>query len=61
MIDPIIEEIRKIRYEHAKHFNFDLHLICEDLIKKEKECTNLVKALPPKKLLKKISTSATYV
>jgi hypothetical protein len=29
--DPIVEEIRKIREEHARNFNHDLHAICEDI------------------------------
>ena len=31
--DPIVEEIRRIRDEHAKKFNYDLHAICEDFRK----------------------------
>ena len=34
--DPIIEEIRKIREEHAAKFNYDLDAIVED-VKKCKE------------------------
>lgn len=30
MTDPIIEEVRKHRDEHARKFNYDLNLICED-------------------------------
>ncbi len=30
MKDPIVEEIRKIRDEHVKKFNYDLDAICED-------------------------------
>ncbi len=35
MNDPIIDEIRKYRDEHAKKFNYDLKLICDDLRKKQ--------------------------
>ena len=35
MNDPIIDEIRKYRDEHAKAFNYDLKLICEDLRKRQ--------------------------
>ena len=35
MNDPIIDEIRKYRDEHAKAFNYDLKLICDDLRKKQ--------------------------
>ncbi len=30
MNDPIIQDIRKIRDEHSKRFNYDLDAICED-------------------------------
>ena len=51
MKDPIVEEVRKAREEHAKRFNFDLHAICEDLRKKEKESGHPVVSLPPKRRL----------
>lgn len=31
MKDPIVEEVREARRKHAEKFNFDLHVICEDL------------------------------
>jgi hypothetical protein len=31
MTDPIVEEVRKYRDNHARKFNYDLNLICEDL------------------------------
>ena len=37
MKDPLVEEFRKYRMEHTKRFNFNLHDICEDLRKLEKE------------------------
>lgn len=33
--DQILEEIYKIREEHAKSFNYDLQAICDDLQKKQ--------------------------
>ena len=33
MTDPIVEEVRKYRDEHARKFNYDLNLICDDLRK----------------------------
>ena len=30
-IDPIVEETRRIRDEHARQFNYDLTAICADL------------------------------
>ena len=35
MNDPIVEEVRKYRNEHAKRFNYDLDAICADLIKQQ--------------------------
>jgi len=31
MIDPIVEEVRCIRDEHSKKFNYDLGAICADI------------------------------
>ena len=50
MKDPIVEEIREARYKHAKQFNFDLHAICEDLKKQEKQYGLRIKTFPPKLL-----------
>ena len=30
MKDPIVDEVRRFRDEHAKQFNYDLDAICED-------------------------------
>ena len=35
--DEILEEIHKIREEHAKAFNYDLQSICDDLRRKQAE------------------------
>ena len=37
MQDPIVEEIRKIREEHAAQFNYDLDAIVADLRRSEAE------------------------
>lgn len=34
--DPIVEEVRKFRDEHARKFNYDLNAICADLMEKQK-------------------------
>ena len=36
MIDPIIEEVRKVRDAHASRFNYDLDAIFRDIKEKEK-------------------------
>jgi hypothetical protein len=30
MKDPILEDIRQVRDDHSKRFNYDLDAICED-------------------------------
>ena len=35
--DPIVNEIRRIRRAYAERFNNDLHAICEDLRRQERE------------------------
>lgn len=50
MKDPIVEEIRKYRMEHTRRFGGDLHLICEDLRKKEKALGGRLVQLEPRRL-----------
>ena len=49
MKDPIVEEIRRARRELAAKFNFDLHALCEDLRRTERESGKKVVTLEPKK------------
>jgi hypothetical protein len=35
--DPIVEEVRKIREQHAKRFNYDLRAIVHDLRKQQEQ------------------------
>lgn len=46
MRDTIVEEIRKIRDEYARRMNYDLHAMCEDLRRKEKQSGAKVVSLP---------------
>jgi len=48
MTDPIVEEVRKARMEHARRFGFDLDAICEDLRRIQKTSGNRVVSLPPR-------------
>ncbi len=50
--DKIVEEIRRIRDEHAAKFNYDLDAIYKDLKQKEKACGRKVVSLPPKPFFK---------
>ncbi len=47
--DAIVEEIHRIRDEHAKKFNYDLHAICEDLRKKQSTANIKLVSRPPRK------------
>jgi hypothetical protein len=35
--DPIVEEVRRIRQQHAKQFNYDLRAIVDDLRKQQEQ------------------------
>ena len=50
MIDPILDEVRKYRAEHARKFNFDVHAICADIQQMEATCGHTVVSLPPRML-----------
>ena len=47
--DPIVEEVRKVRNEHAKKFNYDLEAIVADLKIRQKATKRKYVTLPPKK------------
>ncbi len=50
--DPIVEEVRKERDEHASKFNYDIQAIYEDLKKQEKKNKHKFVTLPPKYIKK---------
>ena len=47
--DPIVEEVRRIRDEHAKRFNYDLHAICEDFRKMQSSSGRTVVSRQPRR------------
>jgi len=49
--DPIVEEIHKIRREHAAKFGFDVAAICADYREREKKSKLKVVSRPPKPIL----------
>jgi hypothetical protein len=60
MKDPIVEEVRKHRMDHARRFNFDLSAICEDLRAVQKASGHKVVRLSAKRLVRgkrRISTA----
>lgn len=48
--DPIVEEVRKTREQHASQFNYDLNAIYKDLKETEKKSGRKVVQLPAKRL-----------
>ncbi len=50
--DPVVEDVRAIRDEYARSFDYDLGKICEDLRRQQAEAAREVVTLPPKKLVK---------
>ncbi len=48
--DPIVEDIRKTRQEHAARFNYDLDAIAADFKSREQEGPYKVVSLPPRRL-----------
>ena len=47
--DPIVEEVRKVRQEHAARFNFDLERIYRDLKERERQSGHHYVTLAPKR------------
>lgn len=47
--DPIVEEIRQARQQHATKFNFDLQAIYQDLKQQEASSSWRIVAFPPRK------------
>ena len=47
--DPIVEEVRKTRDEHAKKFNYDLQAIVADLKKQQTASKHKFVTFPPKR------------
>ncbi|MCU0913899.1 MAG: hypothetical protein MUC88_04955 [Planctomycetes bacterium] len=46
--DPIVEEIQRIRQEHAQRFNYDLRAIVADLREQEQKHPERLVSLPSK-------------
>lgn len=48
--DPIVEEVRRIREEHAARFGYDLKAIYDDLKETERQSGRKIVSLSPKRL-----------
>lgn len=46
---PIVEEVRKVRNDHARKFNYDLKAIAADLKKQQQAGKRKVVSLPSRK------------
>jgi antirestriction protein len=46
--NEVLEEIQKVREEHAKSFNYDLEAICADLRKQESNSERQILSKPLK-------------
>jgi len=53
--DPIVDEVRRAREEHAKQLRYDLHAIASDLKKQEQLHSDRLVSYPPKSPQKKIT------
>ena len=51
-VDPVVEEIRRIRDEHAARFDYDIAAIFEDMKREQKESGIAVVSLFSKRILK---------
>ena len=47
--DPIVEEVRKAREEHAAKFDYDLRRIFQDIKEEEQKSGRIAVSLPPKR------------
>ncbi len=54
MNDPIVEEVRTYRNEHAKRFNYNLDAICDDFKLDQKKYADRLVKLKPKKINNKL-------
>ena len=47
--DPIVEQVRRVREEHAARFGYDLSKICQDFKEQEKRSRRKVVSLAPRR------------
>jgi hypothetical protein len=50
MNDPLVNEIRQFRHEHARQFHDNLAAICDDLRDIQQACGQTVVSFPPKRM-----------
>jgi len=47
--DPIVEEVRRVRDEHAAKFRYDLGALCDNLRKEQNASKRKVVSFPPRR------------
>jgi len=55
--DPILDEVRSIRQQHAERFDYDLRAIAADLREQEQQHQERLISLPPKQPRRKRTAS----
>ena len=53
--DPVVEELRKIREEHARKFDYDLHAICEDIRQRQGKSGHTVVSRSPREVERRVT------
>ena len=53
--DPIVEEVRRVREEYAKQFDFDIRAMADDLRKREQQHSDRLVSFPAKPAGRKTS------
>ena len=56
--DPIVDEVRKVREEHAARFGHDLERIFRDLKDQEARSGRRVVSLPPRRATRSAKTAS---
>jgi hypothetical protein len=51
MTDPIVDEVRRIRDEHAAKFNYDLDAIFQDIKEQERKSGRKFVSYPPRAIV----------
>ncbi len=49
LTDPVVDEVRRVRQEYAKRFNYDLRAIAADLRKQEHAHADRLVSFPAKR------------
>jgi len=52
-VDPIIEEVRRIRREYAKRFGYDLRAVAADVRRREQQHPGRLVSFPPRPVREK--------